>query len=247
MKATIVGSGDAFGSGGRSHTCFRLDAGTRTVLVDFGAAAIVAWHRLGFDVNDIDAVIVSHLHGDHFGGLPFLLLEFQFEARRTRPLIVAGPPGLRTRLDQAVDVFFPNAIEVGWRFPLEVIEIAPGGSAVVAGMSVTSAEVNHPSGAPATAVRVSDGRRTFAYSGDTEWTDALLGIADGADLFVIECYAATRHVPGHIDWKTLQAKLPFLAAKRIAVTHMGPPARARADEIAAAGVQVLDDGAIIDL
>ena len=69
MKVTVVGSGDAFGSDGRSHTCFRLDVLNRCVLVDFGASAIVAWQRLKLDLDDIDAVVLTHLHGDHFGGM----------------------------------------------------------------------------------------------------------------------------------------------------------------------------------
>ena len=93
MKVTIVGCGDAFGSGGRSHTCFRLDAAGRTLLVDFGAGAIIAWNEAGFATSDIDAVVVSHLHGDHFGGLPFLLLQCQFVERRCKPLVLLGPPG----------------------------------------------------------------------------------------------------------------------------------------------------------
>ena len=116
MKLTIVGCGDAWGTNGRSHTCFRLDADGRCVLVDFGASAIVAWHRMGFDLLDIDAVVISHLHGDHFGGLPFLLLQSQFEVRRTQPLLIVGPPGLRARLEQAIEVFFPGIPVHGWRF-----------------------------------------------------------------------------------------------------------------------------------
>ena len=57
------------------------------------------------------------------------------------------------------------------------------------GHSLTTAEVIHQSGAPSTALRLSDGQTVFAYSGDTEWTDALLPIARDADLFICECYA----------------------------------------------------------
>ena len=85
MKLTVVGSGDAFGSGGRAHTCMRLDSEGSTIVVDFGASALTSWKRLGFSTDDVDAILITHLHGDHFGGLPFLLLECQFVARRRRP------------------------------------------------------------------------------------------------------------------------------------------------------------------
>ena len=134
MKVTIVGCADAWGSGGRFHTCFRLDAAGRSVLVDCGASALVGWHRLGFDVNDIDAVFLTHLHGDHFGGLPFLLLESQFEARRSRPLVIIGPPGARARIEALNEALFPGVASRGWRFDWRVEEVEPGFAGEIAGL-----------------------------------------------------------------------------------------------------------------
>jgi ribonuclease BN (tRNA processing enzyme) len=104
MRLTIVGSGDAFGSGGRFNTCFMLEAQGRVVLMDFGASSLVALRAQGHDPNRIDAIVLSHLHGDHFGGVPFLLLDAQFLSRRTHPLVIAGPPGTRERIDAAMEV-----------------------------------------------------------------------------------------------------------------------------------------------
>ncbi len=247
MKMTVIGCGDAWGSNGRSHTCFRLDTSGGCLLVDFGASAIVAWNRMGFDLREIDAIVISHLHGDHFGGLPFLLLQSQFEIRRTAPLAIYGPPGLRTRLDQALEVFFPGVAGRGWRFPLEIHEIEPGAPAEVLGLSLKTAQVVHASGAPSTAIRLSGRGKTFAYSGDTEWTPALTGIAEGADLFIVECYSGDRPVTGHVNWPTLEANLGVLKAKRVAVSHMSDSSLARAREMSRAGVIVLDDGLVIDL
>jgi ribonuclease BN (tRNA processing enzyme) len=180
MRLTIVGSGDAFGSGGRFNTCFQVESASATVLVDCGASSLVALKARGLDPDRLDGVILSHLHGDHFGGLPFLLLDAQHLSRRQRPLIIAGPPGTRARLAAALEVLFPGAAATKWRFAWEVTEIAPGHSRDILGFGVVTAEVPHPSGAPATAVRLTDGSATLAYSGDTEWTDALPAIADGA-------------------------------------------------------------------
>ena len=89
MKLTIVGSGDAFGSGGRCNTCFFLETAKSTLLVDCGASALPALKGSALDPNRIDAIILSHLHGDHFGALPFLLLDAQFLSRRERALLIA--------------------------------------------------------------------------------------------------------------------------------------------------------------
>jgi ribonuclease BN (tRNA processing enzyme) len=246
MRVTIIGSGDAFGSGGRFNTCFLVESTKGTLLLDYGASSPVAMRARGLDHGRVDGIVLSHLHGDHFGGLPFLLLDAQFAARRERPLLIAGPPGTRARLDAALEVFFPRAASNKWRFSWEVVEIEPGQPAEILGHAVVTAEVVHQSGAPSTAVRLSDGRSTLSYSGDTEWTDALIPIADGADLLIIECYGYEGTYRGHLTWEILKPRLPDLRARRIMLTHMNPTMLARVDEAKASGVLIADDGAVID-
>jgi len=242
MHLTIIGSGDAFGSGGRLNTCFMLKTAKATLLVDCGASALPALNAQNVDRNSIDAIVLSHLHGDHFGGLPFFLLDAQFLARREKPLLIAGPPGTKARLDAAMEVFFPKSTGSKWKFPWLVKEIEVGVADDVLGHSVVTAEVIHQSGAPSTALRLSDGDKTFAYSGDTEWTDALIPIARGADLFICECYAFAGKLNGHLTWEVLQPRLPDLGAKRTMVTHMNPTMLSRLDEVRAGGVLIADDG-----
>jgi len=247
MRLTIVGSGDAFGSGGRFNTCFMIEAGERSVLLDCGASSLVALKARNIDPNNMDGVILSHLHGDHFGALPFMLLDAQFLARRERPLTIAGPPGTRTRLDAALEVFFPRSSASSWRFPLDVREITPGVPDNMLGFAVSTAEVIHQSGAPSTAVRLSYGGKVLAYSGDTEWTDALIAIADGADLFIIECYDHARDLTGHMSFAKLTAKRDQLRARRIMLTHMNPTMLAHQHEAVAAGLLVANDGLALDV
>jgi ribonuclease BN (tRNA processing enzyme) len=246
MKLTIVGSGDAFGSGGRLNTCFFLQTTKAALLIDCGASTLPALKGQGIEPNRIDAIIVSHLHGDHFGGLPFLLLDGQFLSRREKPLTIGGPPGTRARLDAALEVFFPKSTGSKWKFEWHVEEIAVGVPSGVLGHSLLTAEVIHQSGAPSTAVRLSDGEKSFAYSGDTEWTDALLPIARDADLFICECYAYAGKLTGHMSWEILKARIADLGARRLMVTHMNPTMLARLDEIRAAGVLTANDGLTLE-
>src|SRR5438270_13702382 len=139
MRLTVVGCGDAFGSGGRYNTCFRLEAAGKTFLIDCGASTHVALNAHGIDPNTIDAIVLSHLHGDHFGGIPFLLLQGQFLSRRERPLTIAGPPGTRARLDAALEVFFPGSTGTKWRFSWQVLEIAVGPRCEIAGFGIETA------------------------------------------------------------------------------------------------------------
>ena len=248
MRVTFVGTGDAFGSGGRAHTCLRLDHAGQTLMIDFGAASIVGWRRLGFSFNDIDGLLITHLHGDHFGGLPFLLLEAQFVDPRDKPLTIYGPPGLRSRLSMAMEAFFPGTTGIKWRFPWEIHEIAPPSRVEIAGFAVRTMEVVHASGAPATAVRIEAGGKSFAFSGDTAWTDALLDISADADLFVCECHSMAPKAPGHMDWPRLRENLPRVRARRMMITHMGPEVLAGLDTIRAeGGPEAASDGLVVEL
>jgi ribonuclease BN (tRNA processing enzyme) len=134
MRLTVVGSGDAFGSGGRLNTCFFLETARGTLLIDCGASALIGLKKHGLDPNRVDGVVLSHLHGDHFGGLPFLLLDGQFLGRRDRELVIAGPPGTRARLDALLEVFFPRSTLNKWRFPWHVVEIEIGRPTEVLGL-----------------------------------------------------------------------------------------------------------------
>jgi ribonuclease BN (tRNA processing enzyme) len=247
MRLTVVGSGDAFGSGGRFNTCFWLETAKATLMVDCGASSPVALKARGLDHGKIDGIILSHLHGDHFGALPFLLLDAQLVARRERPLVIAGPPTSKARIEAALEVFFPGALGNKWRFPLEIVEIEVGRPTEILGHMVKTAEVVHQSGAPSTALRIFDGEKTFAYSGDTEWTDALISVAEGSDFFICECYAYAGSLRGHLSWEVLQPKLPQLHAKRIMLTHMNASMLAKVEEAKAAGVVIAEDGLVVEI
>ncbi|MCC6887685.1 MAG: MBL fold metallo-hydrolase [Hyphomicrobiales bacterium] len=247
MRLTVVGCGDAFGSGGRFNTCFWLATARSTLLVDCGASSLVAIKSRGLDHGEIDGIVLTHLHGDHFGALPFLLLDAQLVMRRERPLTIAGPPGSKARIEAAIEIFFPRALTNQWRFRLEIVEIEVGRPTDFLGHTMVTAQVVHQSGAPSTALRISDGETLFAYSGDTEWTEALIGIAEGADLFVVECYGYAGVLSGHLSWEVLKTKLPQLRAKRIMLTHMNASMLARIGEPEAAGLLLAEDGMVLDI
>jgi phosphoribosyl 1,2-cyclic phosphodiesterase len=172
------------------------------------------------------------------------LLEAQFLARRDKPLVIVGPPGTRDRLSAAMEVSFPGSSRTKWRFSLQVEEIVAGSSCEVLAFGIRTVEVVHYSGAPSTAVRVSDGSHVLAYSGDTEWTDVLFGVADGADLFIVECYDFSRRLAGHMNWPDLQPRLPQLNAGRIMLTHMNPTMLTQYEALRQAGVMLAEDGLV---
>lgn len=242
MKVQVVGCGDAFGAGGRGNTCFRVAAEGIVATLDFGASTPVALNRLGLSGADIDIIFLSHLHGDHFGGIPFLLLDGQYVSRRDKPLLVVGPPGTRERLHVAAEALFPGTMSIDWRFAFEVREVAPGSTTRQGPFSLTTAQVVHSAGAPATALRLQGSGPVLAFSGDTEWTDALIPIADGADLFICESFGFDTAPPGHLAYLTLEQKRAALGAKRVLLTHMGAEMLARSAEVDRDLFELAEDG-----
>jgi ribonuclease BN (tRNA processing enzyme) len=231
VQVRFVGCGDAFGSGGRWQTCIRIVSSGQVVLVDCGCTSVSAMKAQGLDPGSVGWVVISHLHGDHFGGLPFLILDGQF-TRRTSPLRIVGPPGTAARLAEAMEALFPGSGQVTRRFAVEVRELSPGGAALELGaLTVAGWQVIHESGAPSLALRVEDGRSSFAYSGDTEWTPVLVQVAQGADLFAVEAYTYDRPVRYHLNYTTLRAHLDEIRADRTVLTHMSSAMLRRLAEV----------------
>jgi len=219
VEILFLGSGDAFGSGGRFQTCFHVRAEATQFLIDCGASSLIAMKRFGVDPSSLDIILLSHLHGDHFGGLPFLILDAQF-SRRTRPLVIAGPPGVEARVRDAMEVLFPGSSAVQRKFIVQFAELAEGSETVLGPLSVIPYRVVHPSGAPSFALRVTCEGKVIGYSGDTEWTDTLVQAARGADLFICEAYVFEKKIKYHLDYRTLMDRRTQLGCRRLMLTHM---------------------------
>jgi ribonuclease BN (tRNA processing enzyme) len=221
VTVQFVGAGDAFGSDGRFQACISLRWEQHHILVDCGASSLIALKRIGLDPASVDAIVVSHLHGDHFGGIPFFILDQQF-SRRERPLAICGPVGLDRRLPETMEALFPGSASVPRRFDVDVRELSPRTPTSLASASVSGVEVMHPSGAPALGLRVALGDRVIAYSGDTEWTIGLVELAAGADLFICEAYTFEREIKNHLSYAALRRERAMLTCKRLILTHPGP-------------------------
>lgn len=244
MQLQFVGCGDALGSGGRFNTCFHVTGERVNFLIDCGASSLPALKRLAIARDDIDLILITHFHGDHFAGLPFLLLDAQF-TRRTRPLVIAGPEGIETRLTQVMEALFENSSKTKQRFELSVVALKPKEARSFGATTVTPYPVLHgDSGGPFLAYRIEAEGRVIAYSADTEWTDTLIPAARGADLFIAEAYYYDRIVKNHLSLKTLEANLAEINPKRLILTHMSDDMLGRLGTLAHTAAS---DGMIIEL
>jgi ribonuclease BN (tRNA processing enzyme) len=231
MQLQFIGCGDALGSGGRSNTCFHVTGARVNFLIDCGASSLPALKRQGIACNDIDLILITHFHGDHFGGLPFLLLDAQF-TRRTRPLVIAGPQGIETRLAQVMEALFEHSSKTRQRFDLSVVALQPEERQTFGAVNVTPFAVVHgESGGPFLAYRIKVEGRVIAYSADTEWTETLIPTGRDADLFIAEAYYYDKIVKNHLSLKTLEAHLADIKPKRLVLTHMSDDMLGRLDTL----------------
>lgn len=244
MQLQFLGCGDAFGSGGRFNTCFLVRAASTSFLIDCGASSMIAMRKFAVDPNEIDCVLLTHLHGDHFGGLPFFLLDAQLNSRRVRPLVIAGPPTTERRLLDTMECLFPRSSKIDWRFDLRIIAMEPGVQWRHGPISVTPYLVHHQCGAPPFALRIACDGKTIAYSGDTQWTDSLIDAARDVDLFICEAYFQDKKVKFHLDLATVLEHLDEIRPKRLVLTHLSPDMLDRRAEV---DWEIAEDGMVLSI
>jgi ribonuclease BN (tRNA processing enzyme) len=244
MRLQFVGCGDAFGSGGQLNTCFHVTGDGVNFLIDCGASSLPALKRLGITRDDIDLILITHFHGDHFAGLPFLLLDAQF-SRRSRPLVIAGPEGIEQKLPQVMEALFERSSKTKQKFDLAVVTLKPEETREFGAVSVTPFPVVHgESGGPHLAYRIEAQGRAIAYSADTEWTETLIPLAHEADMFIAEAYYYDKLVKNHLSLTTLEAHLAEIKPKRLVLTHMSDDMLGRLDTL---GHSAAHDGMIVEL
>lgn len=183
LDLLFLGSGNAFTSG-RYWNSFLLNG--RHL---FDASPIVLPHlkRSGAQLDEIESVFVSHFHADHFFGLPFLLLEYSELTPRTEDLVIVGPPTIEERLRTVTGAGFPHLLQKEQTYGVQFVELHDGFEGQIGAMKYVAREVTHVSDFGCYGFRVELDGRTLAYSGDSMMCDALLELADGVDVFVVEC------------------------------------------------------------
>jgi ribonuclease BN (tRNA processing enzyme) len=244
LRVRFVGSGDSFGSGGRFQTCILLDGPATRFAIDFGASSLIALAQQGISPNSIDAVLLTHLHGDHCGGVPFLLMDAMLAAKRERPLIIAGPAGTEAHLASLREALFPGSHIMTPKFPLAYRELPLGVPSRVLDLLVTPQPARHVPETNPTALRVEVGGRVVAYTGDTEWSDDVARIAAGADLLIAECYFYSKPIKWHLTYAAITERVRASGARRIILTHMSSEMLAHRAEIAE---ECAEDGMVVEL
>jgi len=217
VQLKVIGCGDAFGSGGRLNTCFYVKTASSRFLIDCGASTLPALKHHRISVDHIDAIMISHFHGDHYGGVPVLLLDAAISGR-TKKLQIISPPGGEQRISALLDLLYPGT-PVLEKLHVEFLEYADDKMLKTAHFSVLAFPVIHSEKALPHGLRIEVSGKVIAYSGDTSWTVALHPLSDGADVFICECNFFSTQVKGHMNYIELEKRLPEFSCKRMLLTH----------------------------
>ena len=243
-ELVFVGTSDAFGARGRRQSALLLRARGGTVLLDCGATTCAGLAALGIAREEIDAILVSHFHADHFGGIPFLLLASLYEDRRRRPLWIAGPPDVEARVRALAEAMGYALDEREWSFEIRFAEYHPGSEREIGPVAVDAFEVFHQPHTSPHALSLRSGARRLVYSGDTGYFAALPGRVGDADLFVCECTYLESDFEYHLSHRELAARKDEFRCRRLILTHLGEQMRDHAEK---AVFETADDGLRVSL
>ena len=241
-QLTFVGTGDAFGAGGRRQSAVLLRGPSGGVLLDCGATTGSGLNQLGITIDEIDAILVSHFHGDHFGGIPLLLLAALYGERRTRVLRIAGPPGIEARVQRLAAAMGHGLEGREWAFPIQFTELPAGVRCEVGPVRLRSFATHHNPDASPHGLLIDAGDVKIAYSGDTGWFDGLPRQVAGSDLFVCECTYHRNNFEYHLSHEELVTHRSRFDCGRVVLTHLGEE---MADRRGKSEFETADDGLTI--
>lgn len=244
MEVVLVGTSDAFGAGGRRQSAYLLRAPGGSVLVDCGQTTLTGLSALGVSRDEIDGILLSHFHADHFGGIPLLLLAALYQDRRRRPLRIAGPVGVEQRIRAAARALGHPIEDLELGFPLLFQELHAGRELEVGPVRAGAFPTHHSPDSCPHGLRIRAGGRCIAYSGDTGWFDDLPSQVNGSDLFLCECTFLDRSFEYHLSLEEMRVRAGDFDCGRLLLTHLGAEMRSLADS---GGFDLADDGDVLKL
>lgn len=223
MRLTAIGTGGVFPATERRQSCAVIEAGDETLVFDLGNGAVRGMLHAGLDPLFVDRLFLTHFHPDHTSDIPSLMFSMKYgmTEERTKPLLAVGPrpfedfwSSFKTVYRSWMDPGFPVEVselpvEAGHRMEL------PCGT-----LSWTPAEHRPES----IAYRLDAENSAFVYTGDTEYSESVVGLARGARTLLIECSAPDdAPIPGHLTPSSAARIASEAGVERVILTHLFPP------------------------
>lgn len=225
LRLTVLGCSSAVPHADWPAAGFLVDWGDTTLMLDAGQGTVRRLQGL-MDPTRLDALVVGHMHADHYLDIVGLRYLFPWAGPAPRPLPVHLPPGGRDRLSALAtaiserDGFFDAAFDV--------VEYDPGTALPIGPLTVRFIRGRHYVPAWGIVVEAPDGSR-LAYTGDTGPSDAIVHAVRGADLLLIEA-ALELHTQDDLERGHLTAEEAIDMARRsdarsALIVHYAPSRR----------------------
>lgn len=240
IELAFLGSGNAFAPE-RYWNSFLVND---RYLFDPSPVALPHLKMLRKDLHGIDVVFISHFHGDHFFGLPFLLLEYGEMSNRAQDLVIVGPRGVREKVESLTEIGFPGLLEKSDKYERHYVEVDENDEQNVGGLPFQAVRVKHVSNLECYGFQARLNGKTLAYTGDAVLCDGVWRLSNGADVFVAECSCWEATCGPHMspdDIRALRKKTP--PETSFILTHMS----AGTADLGMDGIQLAEDLATYNL
>jgi ribonuclease BN (tRNA processing enzyme) len=244
VSVIVLGAGDAFASRGLFQAAYVIKAGGARILMEAGPSLLASMKRCAISPGDIDLVLISHMHGDHYGGLPFLILEYMYETRLRKKLVIAGPRRLEQRTWTLFRNLYPESDTSKVARKLKFVVLEPGKTAKLGRFKISTLRTPHMVKEVSLAFRIEAAGKAIVFTGDTGWTEELIPFSAGADLFLTECTLFRTRSDSHLSYQRIAANRERFSARRIVLTHLGREVLERIREVE---IETASDGMTIDL
>lgn len=244
IHVVFLGTGDAYSAEGRHQAAYLIEGAGGSLLLDCGSTILPALNRDHLSTDSLDTIFISHLHGDHFAGLPFLFLHCMDVEQRSKPLTIIGPPEIESRVMQLYSAMYINTAAEPMPYRLLFVEAQPGKQLSFSGMKIHPFNVPHLQHPPSYGCEIEVEGRKIVYSGDSGWTEDLVTHTQNADLFICECTFFETRMDTHMDYPMIAANLERFGAKRIVLTHLGEEVLERQSDI---DIETARDGLVVTL
>ena len=222
MEITVVGSGTVVPRLERRQSCVVVEAGSEMLVFDLGAGAVTGMVAAGLDPFALDRIFFTHFRPDHTVDAANLLFAMNYgtDEPRTRPLHVTGP--------EPFEAFWASVLNAWgeWMaggYPIQTAELPHTSDSPLEldGCTLTWAPAAHRPESIAYRLDGEDG--AFVYTGDTDYSESIVGLARGADTLLIECSTPDdAPAPGHLTPAGAARVANEAAVRRVVLTHFYP-------------------------